>query len=326
MATGFSDSGSNETLPWAFKEQKKKQNLGPYLRSLNISFAAGSFIGPLVVGKVMESHSGDFDAGCYIIAGIFIVPVVGLFFQNSPTSEATLSTSTYYTKKQSPYHEWFITGVTMLFLGACVGAETTMGLFIFTYSTRTNLANLRDGYILSFLFWFMLCLGRVFAIPLSGLLDPMLLLAGNVACSLLFSVLVILMPDHVTLLWACVALFGLFMSSNFCTITDVTQTLMTISGNIPVFFVIGAGVGSSIVPLITSKLFTSSSFLSLFYVNTVCCVIMALSVGCLFWVRRGMGVYKGSALVVGEEMWEDEVLSEENGGTGEQTALVFKEK
>ena len=244
LAEGSIDAGGNTLLIWVHKA-----DVGPYMQALHFFFGVGSFISPLIVGRVIEA-TGDINWAYWIVAAILIPAAIWVARLPSPTpiadgDEESNGKGTDYT----------LVALIALSLFTFVGAEASYGGWIYTYATAMGLAGAASGAYLTSAFWGALTVGRLLSIPLSLRLQARTMLVID-AIGCLVSVAVVLMwPTSLAAIWVGTIGMGLAMASVFAVVFTVAERHMHVTGAITGWFFVGASSGSMIVPLIIGQLF-----------------------------------------------------------------------
>lgn len=179
--------------------------------------------------------------------------------------------------------------LTSIFLCFYVGAEASTGTLIYTYVIKTGIGNETDAYLMTFVFWAALAVGRLLAIPLSTRLSGMTMLVINLIGCLLSPIIILIFPNNIIPLWVGISLYGIAMASSFPTAFVVAETMMEITGSAASLFVIGSGLGEVVIPIVVSALFgTSLSYNSVVYSMLLCAVIGFIVWWGYFWKHRDM--------------------------------------
>lgn len=213
---------------------------------------------------------------------------------------------------------WMI-GLVSIFLGIYVGAEVGTGSLIYTYVVKREIGTESQGYMMTFVFWALISVGRLAAVPLSLVLSGFWMLLINLIGCITAPVVILIFPDSLPVLWGAIGFYGFFMASSFPTAFVVAESMMTISGSIASLFVVGSGLGEILIPMIITELFaTRLSYFSLIYAMLACSLMGLLSWLGMVWryksmEKRGVLPYQIAQLQDGN------IYSE---GKGEDSALM----
>lgn len=176
-----------------------------------------------------------------------------------------------------------------VFLGIYVGAEVSTGSLVYTYVVKREIGSEQDGYMMTFVFWALIALGRLSAIPLSLVLSGIQMLLINLIGCIIAPIVILIFPNSMPVLWAAIGFYGFFMASSFPTAFVVAESMINISGSIASLFVVGSGLGEIIIPTIVSELFgTSLSYFSLIYAMLFCSCCGLVCWGGMVWRYKAM--------------------------------------
>jgi fucose permease len=211
---------------------------------------------------------------------------------------------------------WMIWWVSV-FLGIYVGAEVATGSLIYTYVVKRAIGTEQDGYLMTFVFWALIALGRLTAVPLSLVLSGLQMLFINLVGCIAAPAVILFFPDSLPVLWGAVGFYGFFMASSFPTAFVVAESMIMISGSIASLFVVGSGMGEIIIPTAVTELFgTSLSYFSLIYTMLFCACMGLLCWFGMLWRYKSME--KRGVLPFQMEQVKREKGEGEGGGAGEE--------
>lgn len=180
-------------------------------------------------------------------------------------------------------------GLISIFLGIYVGAEVGTGSLIYTYVVKREIGGEPDGYLMTFVFWAFIAVGRLAAVPLSLFLSGFQMLFINLMGCIIAPIVILIFPDSLSVLWGAIGFYGFFMASSFPTAFALSETMMTITGSMASLFVVGSGLGEIIVPTVITELFaTKLSYFSLIYAMLVSALIGLVSWFGMVWRYKSM--------------------------------------
>ena len=227
MAEGTLDVGGNTLLVWVHG-----RNVGPFMNGLHFFFGVGAFLSPIIIAQAVLM-SGDITWAYWVLA-VLMVPVAVWVLRSSSPPAQTVSRDA-----SEGRHGPLLVLLIAVFFFTFVGAELGFRGWIYTYAITVDLGDKTSAAYLTSAFWGALTLGRLLAIPLAARLRPGAMLLGDlVGC--LASVGVILVWSHsLVAIWLGTAGFGLSMASMFPTCLNFAERLMTITGKVTSWFLIG---------------------------------------------------------------------------------------
>lgn len=245
MAEGVLDVGGNTLLVWVHRRR-----VGPFMNALHFCFGVGAFLSPIIVAQALLM-SGDIIWAYWILAFLMVPGAAWLFCLASPSVQA-------------PSKEGSEGGSTVLlivliatFFFTFVGAEIAFGGWIYTYAVTLDLGDETSATYLTSAFWGALTLGRLLAVPISVRCRPRSMLIADLAGSLISVSLILLWSNSVVAVWAGTVGAGCSIASMFPTSLNLAERLMTITGKVTGWFLIGGSVGSMFLPWLIGQLFES---------------------------------------------------------------------
>jgi MFS transporter, FHS family, Na+ dependent glucose transporter 1 len=243
IGEGGVDVGGNASIVWRFGLR-----VGPYMNALHFFFGLGAFIAPLLVAQAVLL-TGSYAWSFRLMALLMIPPAVMLLAQDSPIPHRSEAD-----EAGGPV-EMSLVVLIVVFLLVYVGAEVSYGGWVFTYATETGLAPEATAAYLTAAFWGALTLGRLLSIPLAMRFRAAMILGGSVAGCVAGIAIANLFPNSIQALWAATLVMGLSMAAIFPTVMTLAGTLMTVTGKVTGWFLVGASLGSMSVPWLVGQLF-----------------------------------------------------------------------
>jgi FHS family Na+ dependent glucose MFS transporter 1 len=142
-----------------------------------------------------------------------------------------------------------------LFFFLYVGAESSFGGWIFTYTLETGLSEEQLAALLTSAFWGALTVGRLLSVPLAARIRPRWLIFGDLLGCTFSLVVILLFPDKLLAIWIGTLGAGLSMASIFPTTLTLAERNMTVTGKVTGWFFVGAGAGGMVLPWVIGQLF-----------------------------------------------------------------------
>lgn len=246
LASGVIDVGGNTLLVWVHGDRS-----GPWLNLLHFCFGTGGLLAPVIVAQSLALRGGITPA--YWAIGAFALPVAiwTSCIRNPrivPASDEPGLRSARMTLAA------FIT----LFFFFHVGIQTAYSGWISTYAIEKGIMGEARAAYLASVFWFAITAGRLAAVPISARVAPSRILAGNLCGCLLAAGLLFLFPDSRAVLWASTFLMGFSLASMFPVSILFAGRSMHISGSVVGIFLVGANIGSMVIPWAIGQLFERS--------------------------------------------------------------------
>jgi FHS family Na+ dependent glucose MFS transporter 1 len=246
MGEGALDVGGNTLLMWVHRGQ-----VGPFMNGLHFSWGVGAFLSPIIVAQAVLI-SGDITWAYWMLAVLMLPVVIGLLRLPSPVAQASSPAS-----ESKRVNQVLLVVLIALFLFLYVGAEGSLGGWIFTYTVALRLSSEAAAAYLTSAFWGSLTVGRLLAIPIAARLRPRSVLLIDLAGCLMSMGVILLWPNSLVAVWVGAIGTGLAMASIFPTTLSLAESRMHITGQITSWFFMGASLGSMTVPWIIGQLFES---------------------------------------------------------------------
>ena len=244
-ASGTVDVGGNTLLVWLHGRE-----VSPFMNGLHFCFGIGAFVSPLIVAQALR-FSGGISWAYWVVASL--MAPVALWLLRLPSPAAHSSSTDEQARKSNPLTVVLIATVLLLY----VGAESSMGGWIYNYATATGLSNEAQAAYLTSLFWGIFTAGRLLSIPLVRRLSPRsMLLADWLGCLISVGAMVLFGNAPLTL-WLGTAGVGLSMASIFPIMISFAERRMPITGQITGWFFVGASLGGMTLPWLIGQLFES---------------------------------------------------------------------
>jgi FHS family Na+ dependent glucose MFS transporter 1 len=240
---GTLDVGCNTLLTWIHSEK-----VGPFMNGLHFFFGIGTFLAPLIFARVVLASNEIRWA--YWSFSLLALPVAAwLWLLPSPPIRQKPPEAA----GGSSVNRLFL--LIVLFFVLSVGLEFGFGNWIYTFSTRVNLATETSAAYLTSAFWGAFTVGRLLGIGLSVRLRPQAILLADLAGSLSALAVLLLWPDSSLALWAGTILMGLSIASVFATAMAFAERLVHLTGVLVGWIFVGTGTGMMLIPWLVGQLF-----------------------------------------------------------------------
>jgi FHS family Na+ dependent glucose MFS transporter 1 len=240
---GALDAGCNTLLTWIHGEK-----VGPFMNGLHFFFGVGSFLAPLIFARVVLA-ANEIQWAYWFFSLLTLPVAVWFWFLPSPpirkrTPQTTGSRST---------HGLFL--LVVLFFVFTVGVELGYGNWIYTFSSRINLASETGAAYLTSAFWGAFTIGRLLGIGISSRFRPQtILLTDLTGCLVAFAIL-LLWPDSTLALWGGTILMGISIASVFATGMAFAEQRLSLTGAMIGWILVGGGTGGMVFPWLIGQLF-----------------------------------------------------------------------
>jgi fucose permease len=244
-ASGTVDVGGNTLLVWLHGRE-----VGPFMNGLHFCFGIGAFASPVIIAQAVQL-SGDITWAYWTLA--FLIALAALWILHLPSPTARSNREDDPTRGSNPLIVVLVAFVLLLY----VGAESSVGGWIYTYATATGLGSESNAAYLTSLFWGVLAAGRLLSILLVTRFSPRtMLIADWLGCLVSVGVMVVL--DKASLaVWAGTFGIGLSMASIFPLMLTFAEQRVSITGRVTGWFLVGSSVGGMTLPWLIGQLFES---------------------------------------------------------------------
>jgi FHS family Na+ dependent glucose MFS transporter 1 len=240
---GTLDVGCNTLLTWIHAGK-----VGPFMNGLHFFFGISTFLAPLIFARVVLAANEIRWA--YWFFSLLALPVAAwLWLLPSPPIRR---------RPPEAAGERSVNGLFLLivlFFVLSVGLEFGYGNWIYTFSTRVNLASETSAAYLTSAFWGAFTIGRLLGIGLSVRLRPQAILLADLAGSLAALAILLLWPASTLALWAGTILVGLSIASVFATAMAFAERLVHLTGVLAGWIFVGTGIGMMLIPWLVGQLF-----------------------------------------------------------------------
>lgn len=241
---GGIDVGGNTLIVWLHGKA-----VGPWMNGLHFMFGIGAFIAPIIVGQL-----GNITWAYWTLAAISLPTALVFIRRASPTQPDQPDEADTRATGASSVR---LVALLTLFLLLYVGAEVTVGGWIFSYATVQGLVNEANGSYLTSAFWGALTIGRLISIPIAMRIRPARVLFVDLLGVILSAVVILFNRENAILLWAGTIGLGAFMASIFPTTINFAENRIALTGMVNRWFFIGASLGGMSIPWLVGQFFES---------------------------------------------------------------------
>jgi MFS transporter, FHS family, Na+ dependent glucose transporter 1 len=243
LAASILDVGCNTLLLWTHGEKA-----GPYLNGLHFFFGVGSLIAPLLFAQVLLA-TGDIQWLYWTFALVSVPMAIWFWFMREPqhTGRAEEASSAIFPG-------WPVLVMAALFF-LYVGIELGFGNWIYTYALKLDLENEITAARLAAAFWGAFTFGRLLGVWVSTRMrSKPILFMDIIGCAISIAIIIVGRQSS-NALWIGTLGLGLSMASVFPTLIMLAGERMVITGTITGWFLVGAGVGSMLLPWLIGQVF-----------------------------------------------------------------------
>jgi len=242
MAQSTLDVGGNTLLVWVHRAR-----VGPYMNGLHLFWGLGATLSPVIIAQAILI-SGDITWAYWFLALLILPMAIWVLILPSPTAQTA--------SEDSPAGQanHLLVVLIVIFFFLFVGAEISFGGWIFSYAVVTGLADPTSSdfwtseYFLNSAYWGALTVGRLVAIPLTIRFRPRTILAADLIGCVLSVAIILVWPNSLAALWIGSIGMGFWIASIFPTMISLAARHMTVTGQITGWFIVGASLGSMVVP------------------------------------------------------------------------------
>lgn len=240
------DTGGNTLLIWWWGKK-----VGPYMNAMHLMFGVGAILSPLLVAQTLKM-TGEIRWAYWGIALLGIPLSLLIFSLPSPEIPAKENGENGEMQHGQMTLIWLFVLLFVLYVGGEVGFSN----WVYTYATKTGLANSIQAAYLTSLFWGGLTIGRLISIPLLTRFRIEQMLWVSVLGAIGSAALMLLIPPSI---WVGAALLGLSYASIFPLTVSWAASTMAISGKINGWLFAGANLGAMIFPWMIGQFFVAIS-------------------------------------------------------------------
>ncbi len=248
MGESLMDVGGNTLLVWLHGH-----NVNPYMSALHFFFGFGAFFAPVIVAWA-TLHSGGITWAYWIMALLILPVAFWLLYLPSPAIRRTSTEASSSARRAN----WLVVALISLFLFLYVGAESSFGGWIYTYTVALDVTTKTAAAYLTSAFWGALTVGRLLSIPLAVKVRPRYIIGAALAGSLLSVAVLLIGANSITAIWVGTLGIGLAMAPVFPVTLTLAERRLTLTGQITGWFFVGASVGGMTLPWLIGQFFEKS--------------------------------------------------------------------
>ena len=247
LALGIMDVGGNTLMVWLYRS-----DVPPYMNALHLCFGIGAFIGPLVMNGFAAAT--DNAVTTYWLYAALMLPVTLWLArmpspENPPAEEPVVGIRTALRR-----HAWLIALISAFFF-MHMGAELAFGAYITSYAQDQVSYSESLARVVNSMFWGGLVVGRLVAIPLALRLRAGSMLQIDLLGAGAGIALIALLPGSTMALWIGTIVLGMSIASMIPSSINFAGERMPITSQITALFLVGASLGSTVLPLVVGQLY-----------------------------------------------------------------------
>jgi len=292
--------GVNTLAIWIWKEK-----VGPYMQILHFAFGAGLGGAPFILGFIaMIFPESIQDQAFYWTLAVLIACTTVLPFKlvsppiekdfteaqamlahsSGKPSEGAEEDVTYYpeelkgtnTLKQQKIRFFVIVPMVAAYLFLYGGAETSFGVWIFTYAHEVYGFGIIEASYINSAFWAALTIGRALSVPLATKYSARVILLADMLGCILSMILCIMFEAFLSrvLLWGATIVFGASMASIFATAFTIPAELrLKASSKASSAFIVSSGIGDMVLPILVGYMTGTLGPVALLWITLISFVI-----------------------------------------------------
>jgi FHS family Na+ dependent glucose MFS transporter 1 len=278
-ATAAIDVGTNTLLLWS-----RHTHVARAMNGLHFCFGLGALVAPTIVAGSL--HLTNDVTMAYRVLGVVTV-TIALAFTRLPPAPAPIH-STPATAGRETSAQRRLTALIATVFAFYVAAEVTYGGWISTYASEFQFGESAQTALLASLFWGLLTVGRLLAIPLTHRTRPGSVVGFGFAGAFVCLIAIASLAHSATTLWVATGAFGLCLAPIFPMTLVFSNELLPASGRRTSVYIAASGIGSMTLPWFAGRGFATFGPTSLLWLDGAA---IALG-GAAFWLAtrlRGSG-------------------------------------
>ncbi|MEI7848064.1 MAG: MFS transporter [Chloroflexota bacterium] len=244
IAEGLIINGGNLLLVWTHGK-----DVGPFLIALHFSSGLGAFLGPFIIGGLIQFPHG-YQWAYWMIGVIGLIMGLKLFFLpgspspvNSEMGEAGSPNAAI-----SP-----LIFVAALYLFFYVGIERTYSSWIYTVATTLKIFSQSGAAYLTSAFWFLFTTGRLLSIPIATRFRPQQILPFALTGCVASMALAMLLTPTTSLLWVLTIVFGFCMAPLWPMGFTLAGQSIKLTARLSTIIMLGDNFGGMLLPWIVGQ-------------------------------------------------------------------------
>ena len=259
-ATASIDVGTNTLLLWTHRAHAARA-----MNGLHFCFGVGALVAPTIVAVSLRA-SNDVTMAYVALAAVTLA--VALVFTRLPTAPPPAPPSQSAPRRETPGQRRLTALIAAVF-GFYVAAEVTYGGWISTYAFEFHFGNAAETAFLASLFWGLLTLGRLLAIPLTGRARTSVVVGIGFAGAFMCLIAVASMAQSATALWVATGAFGLCLAPIFPMTLVYSNERLPASGRRTSVYIAASGIGSMTLPWLAGRAFATFGPTSLLWLEAL---------------------------------------------------------
>ena len=275
-ATAAIDVGTNTLLLWSYRTHVARA-----MNGLHFCFGVGALVAPTIVAASL-STTNDVRLAFVVLAAITLL--VAFAFTRLPTAPVPVHANESTAVRETPTQRRLTVLIAAVF-AFYVAAEVTYGGWISTYAFELEFGDAAETAFLASLFWGLLTVGRLLAIPLTGRIRASTVIAIGFAGAVVCLVAIALLPHSHAVLWMATGAFGLCLAPIFPMTLVYSNERLPASGRRTSLFIAASGIGSMTLPWITGRAFAAYGPTSLLWLDAATVALGGAAVA--FALRTG---------------------------------------
>lgn len=288
-ARGVLQLGAN-TLPlWLYGAKS-----ATVMTALAGFFGAGSFLGPMLVSRVIERTEQTTWVFWVCSMGFLLMVPLAFLIPSPPIREKPVSNPKSVAAHTINENQHII-AMMSIFLMVYVGSEVGLASWITAFGiTQLPTEEASRAYELASAFWLAMMIGRFISSLLSARISTEKLLMLNLAGMTASLLAVILIAGNWGLLFAGTIILGLSMASMFPLIFAWAEETLDVTGRISGRLFLGASIGSIIFPFVMGNLMENVNPISVMVMLLAMTLINIVIFGSLYlMIRRSKTKHQG---------------------------------
>jgi MFS transporter, FHS family, Na+ dependent glucose transporter 1 len=246
-AQGALHTGTNTLLSW-----KHPDRVHSLISTLHFSFGVGAIAAPLIVAWLLPFREDGLLVYWFLAA---VLAPLGVLLAISPKPEARVAPSAV--QKSTASRSAFYWAPVMLFF--YVGAEATLGSWLFVYAERAvNFSAATAAYLVA-TFWGAFTFGRLLSIVGSSFIPSSQYVLASMIAGILSALGLLCLSQSGAVLWISIAALGLSMSAVFPQGFAFVSTALGMTGRQIAWLLISGSFGGMLLPWLTGLMLESVS-------------------------------------------------------------------
>jgi FHS family Na+ dependent glucose MFS transporter 1 len=248
IAAGMIELGCNVMLIWVHAGR-----VGPYMNALHFSFGLGAVTAQVLITGLIGAGAGITNV--YWIIAILLLPVAAwVAALRSPRPLPPLPAGSDAPAAARPTRLYVIALLILL----AAGIEASLGIWLFPYAVRLNLAGEAQAAVLTSIFWAALTVGRLLGTLISIRYSAQSIILVGLLITLLMVMMLVVLPSQLSLLRLAVIGLGLALGPLVPNMIVLSERLGFSSSSSTGLQLVAIGAGGLTLPVIISQLFETA--------------------------------------------------------------------